>query len=259
VLAGIDDGPPTREGSLALARAASAAGIETILATPHVSRRYDNHAAQISGLVADLNECLAAERVDVEVLPGAEVSLMRAAGIDQQELERLHLGGGPWLLVEPPTAPGAHDIEERVAMLQAQGHRVLLAHPERCAPFHQDPQLLAALVRAGALVSITAGSLIGRFGAPPRRFALELVREGLVHNVVSDAHDVVGRPPEMRGALERAQLEPLSDWLTREVPAAILAGGEIPRRPSFVAPPAPRAGLPWRPRRSRLRKTLGRS
>ncbi len=44
VLPGIDDGPKTIEGSLELARMAGAAGIRTIVATPHVSLRYPNDA-----------------------------------------------------------------------------------------------------------------------------------------------------------------------------------------------------------------------
>lgn len=245
VLAGIDDGPQESEGSLALARAASAAGIQTLVATPHVSRRFENRAERIGELVVALNGELSAAGIPVQVLAGGEVALSRAVELEPAELERLHLGGGPWLLLEPPMAPVAVDIEGMVASLKAQGHRVLLAHPERCAPFHREPKMLTSLVRAGALVSVTAGSLVGQFGAPVRRFSHQLVREGLVHNVVSDAHDAINRPPEIRGALERANLGGLTQWLASEVPAAILGGGEIPPRPPFrmAGPPGRRGWL----------------
>lgn len=252
VLAGIDDGPKDSEGSLALARAACAAGTETLLATPHVSWRYDNRSERIAALVAELNDRLAAAEIPVEVLPGAEVALTRAAELEPEELARLRLGGGPWLLVEPPINPVAIGLEEMVASLQEQGHRVLLAHPERCAPFHRDPKMLASLVRAGALVSITAGSLVGEFGGPVRHFALGLVREGLVHNVVSDAHDHVNRPPEIREPLERAHLAQLGEWLAVDVPRAILAGDEIPSRPAFALPGAGGRRRSWLRRRRAL-------
>jgi tyrosine-protein phosphatase YwqE len=58
-----------------------------------------------------------------------------------------------------------------------------------------------------------------------------LVRDGLVHNVASDAHDHSHRPPTVSGELERAGLGALAEWLTQSVPAAILAGAEIPPRP----------------------------
>ena len=57
------------------------------------------------------------------------------------------------------------------------------------------------------------------------------MRDGMVHNVASDAHDDTRRPPGIAPELEQAGFGPLSDWLTRAVPGAILAGTEIPPRP----------------------------
>ncbi|HYM53757.1 MAG TPA: CpsB/CapC family capsule biosynthesis tyrosine phosphatase [Solirubrobacteraceae bacterium] len=248
VLAGIDDGPETVAGSLALARAAVAAGVSTLVATPHASSRYPNGAETIGGLVAELRERLAAEGVPLRLEGGAEVALTHVAEIEPSELSRLRLGGGEWLLVEPPFTPVATALEAILQEVRGRGHRILLAHPERCPAFHRDPQMLGSLVRSGILTSITAGSLVGRFGAVPRRFALQLVREEMVHNVASDAHDLAGRPPGMRAELEQAGLGPLTEWLTEAVPAAILGGGGIPARPPFGRPAA------GRPRRWRLRR-----
>ena len=47
VLHGIDDGPDTLEGSLAIARAAAAGSTGTLVATTHVSRSYPNNSATI--------------------------------------------------------------------------------------------------------------------------------------------------------------------------------------------------------------------
>ena len=57
---------------------------------------------------------------------------------------------------------------------------------------------------------VAAGSLTGKFGEAVRAFALELVRAELVHNVTSDAHDAVRRPPSVLAELEQAGLEPLA-------------------------------------------------
>lgn len=249
VLPGIDDGPETIDGSLAIARAAAAAGTRTLVATPHVSWRYPNDADTIARLVDEVNGRLAAESVTLEILPGAELAMTRIIDIDPTELPRLSLGGGPWLLVEPPFTAVATGLDTIVFDLQRRGHRVLLAHPERCPALHRDPRMLGSLVRAGALTSITAGSLVGKFGDTVRRFALQLVQDELVHNVASDAHDTIGRPPSMAAEIERAGLGPLREWLTEEIPAAILAGEEtIPPRPAVALPgiDAPRGG--WRQR-----------
>jgi protein-tyrosine phosphatase len=251
VLAGIDDGPRTIEDSLAMARAAARAGTRTIVATPHVNWRYANTAQDIARTVAQLNERVAADGLSLEVLPGAEIALTRIADIDPAELRRLALAANGWLLVEPPFTPAASGLDTILVQLQRQGHRIVLAHPERCPAFQRHPAMLEELVRGGILASITAGSLVGHFGAEPRRFALALLRQGLAHNVASDAHDELDRGPGIADELEQAGLSPLSDWLTCEVPGAILAGAEtIPPRPDVELPDVEQPGHSrWRRRR----------
>jgi protein-tyrosine phosphatase len=247
VLPGIDDGPATIEGSVALARAAAADGVRTLVATPHVSPRYPNEPEWIARGVDELNERLASEGVALEVLPGAELAMTQLVEMDASKIARYALGGGDWLLVECPLASASVGFDILVLDLQRRGHRILLAHPERCPAFHRDASTLESLVRAGALTSITAGALVGRFGGEVRRFALRLVHEGMAHSVASDAHDETRRPPGMSAQVREAGLGPLADWLTRAVPGAILGGGEIPPQPA-LAPP-----IPKREQRSRWR------
>ena len=247
VLPGIDDGPETIEGSLEFARTAVAAGIETLVATPHVNSRTPNDSATIAHLVKELNARLAEERVALSILPGAEIAVSQVAEIEPEELQRLSLGGGPWLLVEPPFTTIAVGLEGMLLNLLRKGHRVVLAHPERCPALQRDRRLVPELVDLGILMSITAGSFTGRFGGEVRRYALELAHAGLIHNVTSDAHDSVNRPPGLAAELEQAGLADLREWLTEAVPAAILGGEEIPPRPAGALTDArPRRG--WRSR-----------
>jgi protein-tyrosine phosphatase len=244
VLAGIDDGPETMDGSLALARAAASAGTRTIVATPHVSWRYGNDSGTIAELVAQTNATFSEADVGVTVLAGAEIAMTRAADLTETELAALTLGGGPWLLIECPFTSGATGLDELIIGLEEAGHGVVLAHPERSPVFQRDPQMLESLVRNGVLTSITAGSLVGRFGATVRRFALGLMEAELVHNVASDAHDAEQRRPGIADELREAGLEGMTEWLTESVPAAIIAGEDsLPPRPqidlSKLAAPRP--------------------
>jgi protein-tyrosine phosphatase len=248
-LPGIDDGPETIEGSLALMRAARAVGIDTVVATPHVNSRTPNDADTIAALTAQLNEHLAQEQVDVKVLPGAEIAISHLAELDPAQLPRLTLGGGGWLLIEPPFTPVATGIEGLVIGLLRQGHRVVLAHPERCPALQRDRRVVGRLADAGVLMSITAGSLVGRFGSEVRRYALELAQQELIHNVTSDAHNANRRRPGMLEELEQSGLAPLADWLTQAVPTAILGGLEIPDRPAETLTPARRHRRRWHLRR----------
>jgi protein-tyrosine phosphatase len=236
VLPGIDDGPDTMQGSVEFARAALAAGTQMLVATPHVSTRYPNDVARIARARDALRERLAAENIALELLSGAEIALTRLPDVPPEELSQLGLGGGPWLLIECPFLPAMGGLEEILLGIVRRGHRVVLAHPERCPTFQRDPRMLANVVDGGIATSITAGSLTGQFGESVRAFALELVRGELVHNVTSDAHDPVRRPPSVLPELERAGLAPLAGWLTEDVPAAILRGEDIPARPLVALP-----------------------
>jgi protein-tyrosine phosphatase len=245
VLPGIDDGPQTMADALDLVRAAIAGGTTTILATSHVSWDYpQNTAASLAVKVDEVNAALLDARLDLEVRPGAEVALTRALDLPDEELERLRLGGGPYLLLECPLSPVAAGVEAGVNAIRSRGHeRILLAHPERVPAFQRDPDMLYRLVADGVLTSVTAGAFVGRFGKDVQRFARQLLADGVVHDVASDAHSTDRRPPGIVAPLREAGLDDgLIDWLGRGVPLAILGGTAIPRPPAPSAAP-PKGGL----------------
>jgi protein-tyrosine phosphatase len=249
ILPGIDDGPRTMEDSIALASAAFAGGTRTIVATPHVSGQWpDNDAEGIGAGVRAVNGALRDAGIAIDVLAGAEVALSRAVDLEPAELRALRLGGGPWLLVECPLGP-APGLEQGLGALRMQGHRIVLAHPERCPALQREPERLAELVRLGMVTSVTASAFTGHFGGVVKRFAFELLRRGLVHSVASDAHDAVRRPPALATELAKAGLDDHAPRAAHEAPAAILRGGDVP------APPALPPSMPARLARAARRLT----
>jgi protein-tyrosine phosphatase len=238
VLPGIDDGPPTLEGSLALARAAAAGGTRTLAATPHIDHRHGVDPAELPGRVRQVSDALRAEGIPLTLVAGGEIALSRSPDLTDEELRSLCLGSGSFLLVESPHVPTGGGLEPALFDLQVRGFRVLLAHPERSPVFLRDRERLRQLVSHGAMCSITAGSIAGRFGRTVRAYALELLREGLVHDVASDSHDDTRRPPELRDCFAGADrdlpgLSGQAQWLGHDAPAAILAGRELPPRPEL--------------------------
>ena len=232
LLPGIDDGPPDIEGSLAMARRAVREGIETIVATPHVNSRYRNDPGTIGAALEQVRAALVREQIPLEVLPGAEIAVNYLAETDTAGIGALALAGGEWLLIEPPFAAVASGLVATVQGLLWDGHRVVLAHPERCQAIQRDISIVRRLTEEGVLVSLTAGSLAGRFGSTARRVAQALLQEGLAHNVTSDAHDAGNRPPAIAAEIAQGGFADLTGWLASEVPAAIVRGGPLPPRPA---------------------------
>lgn len=241
----MDDGPATLAGACELAQVAVAAGTRTMVATPHVGPPHGVDPAEIGPALAALQSHLAQRRIPLLVLPGAEITADGAARLDDVELARLGLGGSRWLLLEPPfTGPVA--LEPLVLDLQARAFGVVLAHPERCSGLRLDPTQLGRLLELGALTSVTAASLSGRFGGPVQAFALTLLERGWVHNVASDAHDARRRPPGVDEGLAAARrvlhgIDELRPYLLEELPGALVAGDQPP-----PPPPAPRRRPAWR-------------
>jgi protein-tyrosine phosphatase len=242
-LPGLDDGPPDMAAAVALVRAAGAEGITGIVATPHVNWDHQNTPAVIADAVHRVRAELAAQSIGVEIHQGAEIALTLAHEMPDAGLRGLRLGRGPWLLVEAPHTQAGGAVEHMLLALQQRGHRIVLAHVERCPAFVADEALLARLVAGGMLASITAASLRGRFGREARGAAMRFLSAGLVHNVSSDAHNLTTRPPGLLRDLEDAGLQAQTEWLVRTVPRAILGGQELPPAPPWPPPPRRRRAL----------------
>lgn len=234
VIPDLDDGPATIEDSLALCRAARAAGTTTIIATPHLNWDYrDVDAASIGAGVDAVNGALREASIALEVGAGAEIALSRIGDTSDAEIALLRLGQGPYSLVECPHRGGASTaVEQMLRGFAASGHAILLAHPERCAVFQSNPRLLPALTAIGMLSCITARSLTGEFGTRARAYAWDLLAAGQVHAIASDAHDAVGRPPDLAPTLARAGLtDSQIEYFAFSSPKAIIDGAPVPRPP----------------------------
>jgi len=237
VLPGIDDGPRDLAESLAMARAAAAAGIATIAATPHLRHDFpDVHVEELAGRCRALREAIEQEGIPIRVVSGAEVSLGWAIEASDEDLALASYGQhGTDLLLETPTLNAA-GIESAVALLSGKGYRVTLAHPERGFAFQRNHDSLRALVDRGLLLAVNAGALLSARGSRPGRLARYLVTEGLVHALASDGHrGERWRPVTVleQGAQAAAGLvgSERAEWMAYAAPSAILEGADLPAAP----------------------------
>lgn len=228
ILPGVDDGSLDLADSLGLARQAVNDGIERVCATPHIRHDHDVRIEQIAGRVEELNKALRDEGLPVEVLQGGEVAETAVEALSDEELGRVSLGGGRWILLEPAPGPLSDTLIARVAHLAERGHRALIAHPER----HLSADMyerIAALIVEGALVQATADFFLRERMAAGMR---ALAEAGLVHVLSSDAHSSHGgRPVHLTSALEKLReidsLAPHLDWIAHTAPRAIVEGGDL--------------------------------
>lgn len=121
----------------------------------------------------------------------------------------------------------------------------IITHPERNPLLRERMDDLAAWIRAGCLLQVTAQSFLDRFGKLARRAADQLMEQGMVHFVASDAHDTADRTPLLADAFtyvadrygaERAQA------LFEDNPRATLTSEYL----GVQDPPEPRKKRWWR-------------
>lgn len=205
LLPGLDDGPAGLEDSLELARSAVADGTSTIVATPHVRSDFVTDVGVLADTVAEVTRALERERIELEVLCGAELGHEMVGRLGQEELEAVAQGppGARWLLLESPFEGFGPDFHQAADELRARGFGVLLAHPERSADAQLDAGAgLRRELAAGSLAQLNALSITGRHGRSAEWAAYRLVASGRAALVASDAHGPT-RPPALRSAYRR--------------------------------------------------------
>ena len=255
LLPALDDGPGSLAGSVDMGRAAHAAGIRTIVCTPHMSDRYPTDPRAVEDGVAVVREALDLAGVPLRVLQGGEIALSRLARLDEEGLRAASVGGGGrWLLLEMPFQGWPITLPQILADLEIQGYGAILAHPERAESIQRAPDRIRDLVGRGALVQLTAASFLGEHGPAARRAALMLLAGGVAHFLSSDAHSAgPWRPPELEEGLQAAadgiDVHPQAlRWMVEDGPAAVIEGRPV--RPPRLSPGRrPRVGMGTAPSR----------
>ncbi|MBI3596539.1 MAG: capsular biosynthesis protein [Nitrospirae bacterium] len=205
ILPGLDDGARTMDEALAMARMAAVDGIDTLVASSHITPGvYDNSPGRIVAAAAAFGDRLYNEGIPLRIIPGADVRM-------SPEL----LNGSPRYLCINEDTPYflfefPHDLvppgsERLVETLCGRGLVPVITHPERNMELQRRPEKLEPFVKMGCLVQITAMSLTGEFGPRAQAVAERYLKEGRVHLIATDAHDTEKRPPILSRAWRRAE------------------------------------------------------
>ena len=179
-LGGLDDGPGSLAESVELCRALVEDGVCVVVATPHQLGRYElmNRTAIVRSAVSELNAALKVVGIQLQVLPGADIRIDERIKrfLDDGELTTVGDKGGAVLLELP------HEVYVDPAMvirqLVSEGKMVLMTHPERYPYLQRRPNLVEAMLEEGAMLQLTAGSLIGDFGPAAQAAAWDWLRRG---------------------------------------------------------------------------------
>lgn len=232
VLPGVDDGPTDLAESLALCRMLVADGVVDVVASPHQLGPYelDNSGPAIRAALAALQAEIDAAGISLRLHAGADVRIDERLVRLIDEGTVLTIGDQRrHLLLELPHETFVEPLPV-IEELAARGVQTVMTHPERHRYLAGSRRRIAAWLDAGAVLQITAGSLVGDFGRQARDEAWRLVDEELVDLVASDAHDSRRRPPRMQQARELLAARYGMEYarrLTYDNPRQVLAGRRL--------------------------------
>ena len=198
VLPGLDDGAPDLQTSLAMARAYVEQGVECVVCTPHIlPGLYQNTGPNIREAVRGLQQRLDHAGIALRLAPGADNHIVPDFVRGLKEGRLLTLADSSYVLVEPPHHVAPARLEDLFFDICLAGYVPVLTHPERLSWIESKYDVMERLAARGVWMQITSGSLCGRFGQRPRRWAQRMLAEGLVHILATDAHNMTARPPDL--------------------------------------------------------------
>jgi protein-tyrosine phosphatase len=226
LLPGVDDGCKTAQESVQCARMMVEAGYTHSFCTPHVwPHLTENTARKIPLHTARLQEALDLAGVRLKLIPGGEINLRpdtpetAADALVSYGMLRKYVLIDLWA----DTLPAFFD--RGVRWLQAQGVKVILAHPERMTAVQNQPELADRFAEMGMLLQGNLQCFGDPVGSPTRRVVERFLLEGRYFLLGSDLHNLASLPVRLEGLKRATNLVGAEtiDRLTIENPRLLLA------------------------------------
>lgn len=224
--------------AMALCRALVADNITTVIATPHELGQYDtcNEAETIRQAVSLLNESLLKASVPLKVVPGAEIRVDERIPALLREDRLLTLADtGRFILLELPHETFI-DLQPLLAELADCSIQAIISHPERNDFLIHHPQAVEPWLEQGAVLQITASSLLDEWGKAIKQTAWAFLASG-VSMVATDTHNLSNRRPRISEAfnlITRRLGEAMARCVCLENPGRVLSGEEIATRSNRI-------------------------
>jgi len=199
-LPGMDDGCKTAEEAVRVLKSSYAQGVRRMFATPHYYpvETIESFLERREKSWRVLADAIKDEEDIPRICLGAEVAYRPGLGYTAG-LDRLCLGASRYLLLEMPFHRWNREILRDIRNMSAAcGIVPVIAHIERYLNMDQK-ELLNSLLEMDVLVQMNAECLLD---AGTRRTGRKLLKDGIVHLLGTDCHNMSSRAPNMGKAVE---------------------------------------------------------
>lgn len=199
ILHGIDDGPRDIDTALRLCMLAMENGIDTIVATPHLTT-----LGEIEAFVDFRNNRLEELRYEIkrrkmliDIYAGAEVYASEDF-FYPLPLEKATINGSRYILVEFDfTGLSFSTVLRYIEEIIRRDLVPIIAHPERYSFLQAQYDRVNFLMDMGVFFQVNAGSLASMGSREEFNLAYEMVLKNAASFIGSDAHSLRNRPNDM--------------------------------------------------------------
>jgi len=191
LLPGLDDGVSSLDESLEILKNFEISGYKKVVTTPHImSDFYRNTFDGISEALQKL-QLFIKDKTEIKVEAAAEYYLDEGfIELLTEHTDRILCIGDRYVLFETSFMSEPVYLKEAIFYIQSNGYKPLMSHPERYQYLHNSWDLTQDLIDRGTLFQININSLAGYYTKPVQKMALRLIKNGMVHFLGSDCHNM---------------------------------------------------------------------
>jgi protein-tyrosine phosphatase len=218
-----------------MAEMAIADGITHLIGTPHANSQYKFDPDVIRQRRDELQSALG-DRLTLATGCDFHLSYENLQDL-QKNPQKYTLNQKNYLLVEFADFAIPPSMDDTLHQLQLGGLSPIITHPERNALLRTQPERLYRWLHQGCYAQITALSILGRFGSAAKIRAEEWLDADRIHFVASDAHNLKGRPLQLRAGFDAVAArrgEAVAQALFQDNPLAAFEGRSLPYEPEQV-------------------------
>lgn len=195
ILPGVDDGAKDKEMTCQMLRRMAKEGIGEVIVTPHY-KAHRHHASKetVVELVKAYQSWLDEEGIAIRLYTGHELYYRHEIDNLLKQRKCCTLADSFYVLVEFDPGDDFAYICSGVRELTMAGYVPIVAHVERYSAVAGNKAHMQELIETGAYMQVNASTIEGKQGILMKYKVLKWIKEGYIHFVASDAHNMTKRP-----------------------------------------------------------------
>lgn len=195
IIYAVDDGAIDMEMSLEMIKQAYNQGIDTIVATPHASERYE--IEELKFKISMIQEEISKREINTTIYLGQEIFYKSDTMTKLKNKEFLTLNNTRYILIEFNINISCMFLVKAIRDIIYLGYIPIIAHVERYLCLRKE-NYLEELISLGAYLQMNYSSIVGGFFDKDARWCKTQLKKERIHFLSTDMHNITSRSPNVR-------------------------------------------------------------